>query len=122
MEDDDLLLTRTVVRRGTALVSLDGELDIATAPLVVDAVTRALQERPLRLDVSVAALAFCDVAGVRALLQARRVCRAHHSEFRLVGVRPRFLRVLALLRVTELLSSQPAPVGSRAGVLSSESP
>ncbi|MFH8387616.1 STAS domain-containing protein [Kitasatospora sp. NPDC018058] len=120
MEDDDLLRTRTGVCQDTASVSLEGELDIATAPLVSDAVAQALAARPQRLELDVAALTFCDAAGVRALLQARRVCRVHHAEFRLIGVRPGFRRILALLRVTDLLPSPPAPVGSRAGAVSPE--
>ncbi len=106
--------------RDSASVSLEGELDIATTPLVGEAVARALAARPHRLDLDVAALTFCDAAGVRALLRARRVCRVHHAEFRLIGARPGFQRVLALLRVTDLLPVPPAPVRSPAAVRSPE--
>ncbi|WP_188305434.1 STAS domain-containing protein [Streptomyces sp. CBMA123] len=120
MRDDDLLRTRATMCRDTASVSLEGELDIATTPLVGDAVARAIAARPHRLDLDVAGLTFCDAAGVRALLQARRVCRVHHAEFRLIGIQPRFQRVLALLRVAELLPAPPAPSPSPAAALSSE--
>lgn len=101
-------------------VSLEGELDIATTALVGDVVVRALEARPHRLDLDVEGLTFCDAAGVRALLQARRVCCGHHVEFRLIGIRPGFQRILALLRVADLLSAPPAPVRSPAAALSPE--
>ncbi|MFD8703427.1 STAS domain-containing protein [Kitasatospora sp. NPDC059648] len=115
MEDDYLLRTSTEASPGTASVALEGELDIATAPLVIDAVVRALAARPPQLDLDVAALAFCDAAGVRALLQARRICRVHHAGFRLVGVRPGLCRILVVLRLTDLLPAPAERVGSRAG-------
>ncbi|MFD5613284.1 STAS domain-containing protein [Kitasatospora sp. NPDC127060] len=120
MEDDGLLRTRTDLCQDTASVSLEGELDIATAPLVGEAVARALAERPHRLDLDVAALTFCDAAGVRALVRTRRACHARDTQFRLVGVRPKLRRILALLRVPELLTAPPGPVGSPAGAVPPE--
>ncbi|SOB88606.1 STAS domain-containing protein [Streptomyces sp. 1331.2] len=111
MKDEDLFRTRTVVSQDTASLSLEGELDIATAPLLLTAVGRSVRDHPQHLDLDVAALGFCDAAGVRALLQARRVCRAHGTEFRLTGVRPRFHRILAMLRVADLLAGQASPHG-----------
>lgn len=108
MRVDDILHVRTVLLQGTALVSLDGELDLATAPLVTRAVTRILAERPDRLDVDVAGLAFCDVVGLRALSQARRAARLHGAGFHLVGIHSRLHRILALLHATDVLP--PAPV------------
>ncbi|MGW2370977.1 STAS domain-containing protein [Kitasatospora sp. NPDC001683] len=122
MEHDELLRTRAGMCQDCVSMSLEGELDIATAPLLLDAVIRALAARPGQLVLDVEALTFCDAAGVRALLQARRACRVHHAEFRLTGVRPRFRRILALLRLTDLLPAQPALVGSPAGAGSPESP
>ncbi|MFH9347935.1 STAS domain-containing protein [Kitasatospora sp. NPDC017646] len=116
MEDDDLLRTRTGACQGTVSVALEGELDIATAPLVIDAVVRALAAGPQRLDLDVTALTFCDAAGVHTLLQVRRMCRVHHTGFRLSGVRPGFGRILALLRLTDLLQPPPEPAGVREGV------
>ncbi|MEV7775009.1 STAS domain-containing protein [Kitasatospora sp. NPDC086791] len=120
MRDDDLLRTSTGLFRGTAMVSLEGELDIATAPLVADAVVRALAARPRHLDLDVTALTFCDVAGLRALGQARRIANDHHAEFHLVGVRPRLRRILALLRATDLLPSPSVPAEGRVGAVTPE--
>ncbi|MEU4298971.1 STAS domain-containing protein [Kitasatospora aureofaciens] len=115
VEDHDPLRTRTGDAQGATSVALEGELDIATAPLLIDAVVRALAARRPRLDLDVAALTFCDAAGVHALLQARRICRVHCAGFRLVGVRPGLGRILVLLRLTDLLTSPAEPVGSGAG-------
>ncbi|MFJ9442410.1 STAS domain-containing protein [Kitasatospora sp. NPDC101235] len=122
MRADDLLRAETGPYRDTVLVSLVGELDMATGPLVTDAVSRALAAGPSRLDLDVSALTFCDASGLRALLQARRASGLRHVEFRLVGVRPGLRRVLALLRATDLLLPEPAPapVGNRTGVASPE--
>ncbi|WP_407991545.1 STAS domain-containing protein [Kitasatospora sp. CMC57] len=109
MHTDDLLRTQTLLYQDTAVISLDGELDLATGPLVTRAVTQALAAGPRQLDLDVAALTFCDAAGLRTILSARRASRVQHAEFQLVGVQPRLHRILALLRVTSLLPPHPLP-------------
>lgn len=108
MRADDMLQTRGVLRDGVALLHLAGELDMATAPLVDHAAARLMAQGPRQLDVDVAAVTFCDIAGLRALLRSRRAAHAHHAAFRLVGVHHRLRRLLTLLHAADLLTPAPA--------------
>ncbi|MFJ8625099.1 STAS domain-containing protein [Kitasatospora sp. NPDC093550] len=105
MRADDPLHTTTGLRDGTAVVSLEGELDVTTVEPVVNAVAWALRDRPQQLDLDVTDLDFCDAAGLRALLRARRMANVHHVDFRLVGAGPKLCHLLTVLRATFLLPS-----------------
>lgn len=107
MRAEDLLHTHAVHIQDTALVSLEGELDLATAPLAVHAVTQALADHPPHLELDVVGLSFCDAAGLRALLAARRTARLQGTDFRLIGVNPRLQHTITLLRATDLLPQTP---------------
>ncbi|MFI8454628.1 STAS domain-containing protein [Kitasatospora sp. NPDC085464] len=116
----DLLHTRTGLCDGTAVVSLEGELDVTTAQPVIHAVAWALRERPEQLDLDVTKLDFCDAAGLRALLWARRMANVQHVEFRLAGAGPQLRHLLVLLRATSLLMPSPpltAPHASAGGAV-----
>jgi anti-anti-sigma factor len=56
----------------TARLSLSGELDGASAPLVRDVVENVLQGRPERLVLSVEKLTFMASAGLRILIFAKQ--------------------------------------------------
>ena len=105
MEVQDLLETRGFVRGDSALLRLAGELDIATAPLLADALTRCLVPGLLRLYIDVAALTFCDAAGIHALHAAHRTAHAHHTILHLTGVHRRLRRTLLLYGAGALLTS-----------------
>jgi len=63
---------RTVERQGDAVVvSLAGELDLYNAPAVRDALERALAERPSRIVVDLAEVAFLDSTALGVLIDAR---------------------------------------------------
>jgi len=75
---------------GVCVVALQGEIDLATAGGIVDAVRSALATaRCSRIRVDMSAVTFLDCAGVRALLDARRqaerqgvplgIVHAHHG-------------------------------------------
>jgi anti-sigma B factor antagonist len=67
---------------GRFVMSLTGELDLATAPALADAVTGLLAGAPVRqLRVDLAEVRFLDSSGIRALLQARRAAEQHGASF-----------------------------------------
>jgi anti-anti-sigma factor len=72
-------LTVTLEREGEiAVVRAAGELDLATAPQLVRAISKACDGRPPpRVLVDLEAIEFCDSAGLRALMGA-----AHEVEVR----------------------------------------
>ncbi len=82
--------TLTVVRElddGVAVVRASGELDLATAPQLVRAISLAAEGRRPRVLVDLAAVEFCDSAGLRALLGAAREVEARAGRL-VVAVEP----------------------------------
>jgi anti-sigma B factor antagonist len=82
-----------------SFIDISGELDLATAEQLNDALHRelALDHRFTRLDVS--KLGFCDAAGLGVLLRAHHEYAAAHGSLALSGVGP---RLAWLLRITAL--------------------
>lgn len=59
--------------RGTrALITLAGEIDLATAPLLRAALAACLRDGIRTIDVDLTAVAFCDAGGFSAFLTASR--------------------------------------------------
>jgi anti-sigma B factor antagonist len=68
-----------------ALITLAGEIDLATAPLVSEAPALCLRDGIRRIDIDLTAVTFCDVGGLNAFLMASglatdagRTLRLHH--------------------------------------------
>lgn len=84
----------------TAVIVLDGEIDIATENDFRDAVTSALEQRPggcVVLDC--AGLAFIDSSGLRVLVQSYKAAQEHRCQLR-IAAPPE--RVAKILRVTAI--------------------
>jgi anti-anti-sigma factor len=97
---------------GQVVLTLVGEIDVTTAGVVPAAARDCLRGRPARLSLDLRAVNFCDVAGVRALRQARREALAARAEFRIIAPGPMLVRVITLANAGDLLSA----VGQAAGL------
>jgi anti-anti-sigma factor len=94
---------------GTATVRARGELDLATAGLLVRAITTAAGQTPRpRVLVDLAEVEFCDSAGLRALLGAAREIEARAGRL-IVAVVPGSAvdRLLELVGLREFLHVRP---------------
>ncbi len=76
------------------LVLLRGELDVHSAPELVERLADVLAGGAARLYVDVAGLAFCDSTGLGALITAYRVVDARGGRVRLLRVRGQVARLL----------------------------
>ncbi|MFE9139483.1 STAS domain-containing protein [Streptomyces sp. NPDC007355] len=94
MRAEDLLQTHTVWYRDTAELHLTGELDLATAPLLLQAAATALSTRPRHLYLDLSGLTFCDHTGLRALHRLTHQAHDAHVTLRLTGLHPRLHRTL----------------------------
>ncbi|HET8977721.1 MAG TPA: STAS domain-containing protein [Solirubrobacteraceae bacterium] len=65
-------------------VPVAGELDLASAVPMLDAVRAALRSRPQTLELDLSAVTFIDVAGLRAVITCRRMAVAHDARLVLV--------------------------------------
>jgi len=62
---------------------LSGELDLASAPTLLEAVSIAARA-PDALTIDLSRLSFIDSSGVHALLRARDICASHETPLWLV--------------------------------------
>ena len=88
----------------TARVRLVGELDVHTAPAVVDAVGEALSGGATTLVVDAAALRFCDSSGIQVLVQARERLLAAGGTLTIEGVHGSVEKVLSVTGLLDLFS------------------
>jgi anti-sigma B factor antagonist len=96
----------TALVDGTTVVAASGELDLATAPALGDAITAAVQDpsrRPVVVDL--AEVRFCDSSGIRVLVHGRRLADEHDLPYRVIGASGVVLDVLELTGVWALLSA-----------------
>jgi anti-sigma B factor antagonist len=100
---------------GIAIVRAAGELDLATAPQLARAIA-AVNGRPPRVLVDLAAVEFCDSAGLRALLGAAREVEARAGRL-VVAVAPggAVERLLEISGLREFLHVRP-PAEARAAL------
>ncbi|MBK5307189.1 MAG: STAS domain-containing protein [Frankiaceae bacterium] len=103
--DTPSLRISEAVDGATTVLTLSGELDLATAELlrtrVRALVGRGAEVRHLVLDLS--DLTFLDVTGLGALLEARRKLTGAGGSLLLRRPRPMVLRMLELLHLDEAL-------------------
>lgn len=95
--------SRTAVHRGSARVTLVGELDLDTTPQLSEAVAACLAERPKSLCLDLTGVAFCDCAGLNALLTARMSVLQAGVEFIVEGIGRQPARLLALAGAADIL-------------------
>ena len=100
------IFSTTVTRDETTVqLSLEGELDFATAPLLQRAVREVIGEHVHELVVDLAGLSFIDGAGLRGLADTQHAVMARSGQFRLQSVNRFTLRIIRLARLVELESS-----------------
>jgi anti-anti-sigma factor len=103
--DQEQLSIATRVDLGVARVQLAGELDVNTAPLVADQLTRLVAEGVTSVVVDVANLTFVDSTGLRAILAGREKLQAEGASLVLEGASGVVERVLDMTGLRGLLAS-----------------
>ncbi|WP_367137490.1 MULTISPECIES: STAS domain-containing protein [Streptomyces] len=99
-------------RRSRALITLAGEIDQVSAPLVSAALERCLREGIRTIDVDLTPVTFCDCSGLNAFLGALHHTVAAGGSLRLHYPPPTLTRILALTGTGPLLLGPPAaPAG-----------
>ena len=93
---DHFALTIVDSSDGTALVRPSGELDVASAPTMGEALGRVLRGGHRAVVMDLSRLTFSDCAGLRPIRRALREARASGTEIELRDPAPAVLRVLQL--------------------------
>ena len=91
------------------VITIEGELDVETAPALAGYLATALDQQPGRdiiLDVS--AVGFADAAGLSALLAADGAVRDHGGSLRLAGPSRQLRKILGITGLTARLATYPS--------------
>lgn len=91
-----------------AIVTVSGQVDLATGPQLAEALARADSDGVAAIVVDLAAVDFLDSAGVRVLVEAARLSKARLS---VQGAQGWVARVLDITGVHEHLSPAAPPAG-----------
>ncbi|MFD8495555.1 STAS domain-containing protein [Amycolatopsis sp. NPDC059657] len=86
----------------TAVLAIEGEIDLCTAPAMMRKIGSALSLRPRRLVVDLSLVRFLDCAGLNVLLAAHRQA-APHTDLRIVANTRATWRPLEITRLHETL-------------------
>lgn len=99
------------VRRetGRAVIALGGELDMASAELLQDAVDREDLRGEAMIVLDLQQLQFIDSTGLRAILAALEHCRARQQDFAITPGSQQVQRLLSVTGVAEHLPTVAAP-------------
>jgi anti-sigma B factor antagonist len=92
----------TTMNNGVARVVVDGELDIATAPVLDARLVDLEQGANGTLELDMAKVGFMDSTGLRALLNARTRAEAAGRRLRLVNLQPDVERVFDVTGVRKI--------------------
>lgn len=88
---------------GRAVVTASRELDIATAPQLLEAVAVLGPPATTAIAIDLSALAFIDSSGINALRAAVRAAASRGVGATVASPSERVLRVLELVRITEII-------------------
>ena len=92
---------------GSIVLKLQGELDMATAPGLGQAVNRALDARPTTLCLDLTDLSFLDSTGIHRLLAGHRRATAQSVRLVIVPGPERVQRTFALCGLLDVLPFVP---------------
>jgi len=90
------------------VVSLAGELDLAGAPELAQALARIVDAGAGRVVVDLTRLAFLDSTGLRELIVAAKALQARDASLTLAGPRPNVQRLFDIVRLSETLAIAPS--------------
>ena len=104
---------------GYQIVSVTGELDIATAEQAYSYLSEVIDGRQAPVTVDLSGLTFCDASGLGVLARSARYARQKGRQLALASARPSLLKIM---RITGLDRAFPElhPTAQMASALASE--
>jgi anti-anti-sigma factor len=111
------LFCRTI--RGHTVLTISGELDIATTAALCARITAVLDDSVLPMIIDLSRVSFCDASGLTMLLSVRRRAAAQGRAITLAAPRPNVRKLLRITGLDQAFRIYPAlaqAVLGRAGV------
>jgi len=81
---------------GNQVISVTGELDIATAEQAYGYISEVIDSWPTAVSVDLSGLTFCDASGLGVLAKIARHARQAGRQLKLTSVRPPLLKIMRL--------------------------
>ena len=92
---------------GCSIVSVVGELDVATAPDLRARLDSAIDRGPAVVVADLLGVTFLDSTALGALIGVLKRCQAAGGELRIVAAEPRILKIFEITGLTDLFSLYP---------------
>jgi anti-anti-sigma factor len=100
--------------KNRALITLTGEIDLTSAPLVRESLAQCLRDGIRTIDIDLATVTFCDCSGLNAFLDAFLLTAEAGGYLRLHGPSPAVSRLFTLAGSGALFVEGPhVPAGLR---------
>ena len=96
LEPAQLELTCRTGPNGYQIVSVTGELDIATAEQAYSYISEVIDGRPAPVTVDLSGLTFCDASGLGALARIARHARQKGRQLMLTSARPSLMKIMRI--------------------------
>lgn len=101
------LTVHTEQHDDVVVVSVAGELDMATAPQLQDEITDLLDRGCKQIVFDLDNLSFCDSTGLSVFIRTKNSCDEANGRVRLAAPQRAVLRVLQVSGLTEVLKIYP---------------
>jgi len=98
----ELLTIETTLAQGALVITLSGELDIAGAPVLLDALMRSVQSEVAEVLCDLGSVTYIDSSGISVLLTARKRLHSLGRELVLVAPSGRVTKVLEIAGISSL--------------------
>jgi len=102
------LTVQSEQRGDVVVISVAGELDMATAPLLQTPIDELLAQGQHRLIFDLAEVSFCDSTGLSVFVRAKNNCDGADGEVRLAAPQRGVLRILEVSGLVEVLPTYPS--------------
>ena len=96
VEPAQLELSCRTGANGYQIVSVTGELDIATADQAYSYISEVIDGRPAPVTVDLSGLTFCDASGLGALARTARHAREAGRQLMLASARPSLVKIMRI--------------------------
>jgi anti-sigma B factor antagonist len=97
---------------GNQIVSVTGELDIATAERAYTYISDVIDAWPTPVSVDLSGLTFCDASGLGVLARIARHAREAGRQLRLTAARPSLLKIMRITGLDRAFPELVPPVGA----------
>jgi anti-sigma B factor antagonist len=110
LEPVQLELSCRTEEDGSQVISVTGELDIATADQAYTYITDVIDCWPAPVSVDLAGLTFCDASGLGALARVARHARQAGQQLTLTSARPSLVKIMRITGLDRTFPELRSPV------------